>query len=372
MERFFQYIAYGEPERGKAFFLNALLFPFYLLSLIYGLVVRARISLYKWGLKEMKSLPCKVISVGNITVGGTGKTPVVEYIARQLTEKGLKVAILSRGYKGNSDGPVNVVSDGKSVLMEPGQAGDEPYMLARRLKKIPVIVGPDRYETGTYALNNFKIDALILDDAYQHIRLKRDINILLIDSERGFGNGHLFPRGPLREPLSNADRADIILLTRCRSKAETGSALILDSLKLNALPPTFKSGYEPTKMRSFRTGREEAAAILTGKKIVALSGIANPASFSALLSALGGELLHEAVFADHHAYSINDIDRVMKKAESLGADMIVTTEKDAVKIEDIDERIKVPFYYLQIGLELFGDDERFAGNILSKCGIRGT
>lgn len=361
-------MAYGQPKKGSFLFFNILLFPFYLLSLLYGLAVRIRIVLFRWGLKKTKTLPCKVISVGNITVGGTGKTPVVEYIARRLTERGLKVVILSRGYKGKSEGPVNVVSDGKSILMEPEEAGDEPFMLARRLPNVPVIVGPDRYETGTYAIKKFPVDTLILDDAYQHIKLKRDVNILLIDGERGFGNGCLFPRGPLREPVSSMDRADIVVVTKFAPEAHAMTGSLLGKRTF----PVFKSNYEPLKIKSLWTGKEEDVSALSGKKIVALSGIANPSSFSALLESLGGQLLHEEIFADHHAYSISDLEEVMSVAESLGADMVVTTEKDAVKIEEFSDRIKIPFYSLQIGLDLFGEDDRFVDTILSKCRIRET
>lgn len=374
LERFFHHIAYGGQEKGTPFFLSLLLSPLYLLSLFYGLAVNIRVSLFNKGLKESRSLPCKVISVGNITVGGTGKTPVVEYIARQLTERGLKVAILSRGYKGTAHNPVNVVSDGQTIFMEPHQAGDEPYMLAKRLRDVPVIVGADRYVTGSYGVEHFHVDVLVLDDGYQHIKVKRDVNILLVDGERGFGNGHLFPRGPLREPLSNMERADFVLVTKCKKPAQGvgASGFMPDFSKIKAKPLTFCSGYEPLNLQSFWTGNKESVSVITGKKVVTLSGIANPSSFTALIKSLGGNVLHEEAFPDHHAYSPKDLHGVMKKAENLGADMIVTTEKDAVKIEEIDERVRIPFYYLQIGLDLFGDDERFVENILSRCGIRET
>ncbi|MBI5810633.1 MAG: tetraacyldisaccharide 4'-kinase, partial [Deltaproteobacteria bacterium] len=168
----------------------------YLLSILYGASVRMRASLFAIGLIKTKRLPCRVVSIGNLTVGGSGKTPMVMHMADILQKKGRRVVILCRGYKGSAKG-VNAVSDGRTVLLGYKEAGDEPYLLARRLKGVPVVVGRDRYKSGLYAIEAFSPDVILLDDGFQHIRLARDVNILLVDSKEGFGNGHLLPRGLL-------------------------------------------------------------------------------------------------------------------------------------------------------------------------------
>ena len=200
-------------RKEKSLGTKILLLPLYLLSVPYQWAVRTRILFYNIGLLKTKRLPCPVISVGNITVGGTGKTPLVMLLARGLKERGIKIAILSRGYKRkkNSD---SLVSDGQNLFLSPEAAGDEPYLMANALKGVPILVGKDRFMTGQMALERFGVRGLLLDDGYQHLHLHRDLNILLIDSNVGFGDGHLLPRGILREPLSHLQRADLFVLTK--------------------------------------------------------------------------------------------------------------------------------------------------------------
>ena len=196
---------------------QVLLAPLGLLSFFYGWVLEARLFLFRRGIYKTHSLPCKVISVGNLTLGGTGKTPFVRLIAEMVRDRGYRTAILSRGYKGKFQGPHEIVSDGERVFMDAAKAGDEPCLLAEKLRGIPIIVGRERWVSGQFAVDRFRTEVAILDDGFQHLSLKRDLNLLLIDSASPFGNGKLFPRGVLREPLDQIARADAITLTKTRS-----------------------------------------------------------------------------------------------------------------------------------------------------------
>src|SRR3972149_9569915 len=199
-----------EGKGGNPIFSSLLL----ILSWFYGLGHRLRLALYNRGILKTKNLSIPVISIGNLTAGGTGKTPTIIMIAELLKGMGKKVAVLSRGYKGKAEGEINVVSDGDKILLNPLESGDEPYMMAARLKGIPVITGSDRYKTGKYAIEKFGTKIILLDDGYQHVQLDRNFNILLLDSNSPFGNGYLLPRGTLREPPSYINRADVIILTK--------------------------------------------------------------------------------------------------------------------------------------------------------------
>lgn len=358
LERLFDYIAY---RRDAGFFHQIFFSPLYLLSLLYGTAVKVRLALYSSGLLKAGRLECKVISVGNITVGGTGKTPTVEFISRNLQGRGFKVAILSRGYRRTGKG-IGIVSDGKEIFLGPDEAGDEPYMLARRLKNVTVLVGADRHELGRYALERFPLDVIVLDDGFQHARLKRDLDILLVDGEKGFGNGHLLPRGPLREPLSGLKRAEVVLV----NKASQESAEIVDNIMKNHLVPAlFKSNYRAEKLVSLWSGEQIDLVRLSGAKVMALSAIANPSSFLNILSSLGGEIVSEVSFPDHYSYSLKELEVVIDKARVGGADFIVTTEKDAVKLEQLEPKTDIPIYYLKIGLDMHGEEQRFMDAIIT-------
>ena len=186
-----------------------------LLSFVYALILQLRVLVYKAGLLRSFRLPCPVISVGNLTVGGTGKTPMTLYLARWFMDRGKRVVILSRGYGGSLEGTIRIVADGSTILLSPGDAGDEPYLLANSLPGVMVVIGSDRYQAGCLALERLNPDIFILDDGFQHLRLKRDLNLLLLDCEKPFGNGRTLPAGILREPVSAIERADLVIFTRC-------------------------------------------------------------------------------------------------------------------------------------------------------------
>jgi tetraacyldisaccharide 4'-kinase len=318
-------------QKEKSIGERILLYPLYLLSLPYGGAVRARSFLYSLGLLKTKKLSCPVISIGNITVGGTGKTPLVMALAKGLMSRGIFVAILSRGYKGKKTSEP-VVSDGKTILLSPEESGDEPFLMAKTCQGIPVLVGKDRFASGRIALQRFDVKGLLLDDGYQHLPLYRDINILLIDSHMGFGDDTLLPRGILREPLSHLRRANLFLLTKVEDPKDCQPL----EKKIHEIHPSgqvFHSHYEAMSLVSPMENEEELGS-LKGKKILALCGIADPDSFSSILKKCGMEIIAEAIFPDHHLYTAKDLSFIEEKGKK--ADCIVTTEKDMVKLKKLN------------------------------------
>jgi len=335
-----------------------LLFPLYLLSLPYGWAVCTRSLLYSLQLLKTRTLPCPVISVGNITAGGTGKTPLVMALAMQLMGRGISVAILSRGYKGTQTSEP-VVSDGWNLFLSPEQSGDEPFLMAQVCKGVPVLVGKDRFANGRVALRRFGMKGLLLDDGYQHLRLRRDLDILLIDSHIGFGDDHLLPRGILREPLSHLRRAHLFLLTKVED-LEASQGLEKRLREIHPGAEVFHSHYQPMSLVDSR-GKEEELDSLKGMKILALSGIANPDSFSALLRKCGTEIVSEAIFPDHHGYRPEDLSSIKEKSE--GVDWIVTTEKDMLKLQGLGAD-DLPIRALRIEMKIW-EEEAFFKRIIS-------
>ncbi|MBI5826676.1 MAG: tetraacyldisaccharide 4'-kinase [Deltaproteobacteria bacterium] len=310
----------------------------YSLSVIYGIAVRLRLLLYRAGVLRTKRVPCPVISVGNITVGGTGKTPVAIFIASLLKESGKRVAVLSRGYKRGGKS-IDTVSDGRDILLGPEMAGDEPYLIAKRLQGVPVVVGADRVGAALYAIERFSPDVIILDDGFQHIRLERDLNILLTDSINGFGR-YLLPRGILREPVEGIGRASLVM-GRGFSKPD------MELIKRFNLP-VMEYGYRPTGLIDVTGGSAKGVEALKGRKVLAFCAIANPESFFSTLEGLGAEVTDNIRFPDHHGYTQTDLDAVMGRQQ--GSQMIITTEKDAVKIEGLNVP-KAAVYALAIDVD---------------------
>jgi len=318
------YILY---RKDKSLGMRFLLFPLYLASIVYGWAVRLRTALYASNLLQAKQLLCPVISVGNITAGGTGKTPLVMALAQRLRENGIPVAILSRGYKGKRTSEL-VVSDDHGIRLSCGEAGDEPYLMAKRLIGTPVLIGKDRFFSGRIALQRFGVRGVILDDGFQRLQLRRDLNILLIDSTIGFGDGHLLPRGILREPLTHLRRADLFMLTKVGDR-EACQPLERLLKRIHPSVPVFHSRYEPLGLIG-PGGEWEEVESLDGEKVLALSGIADPSSFSSLLKKCGMKVIKQTVFPDHHRYTRSDVASLEETVE--GTDWIVTTEKDLVRL----------------------------------------
>ena len=254
-----------------------------LLAGAYEAAVRLRASMYRQGYYKVRRLPCKVISVGNITVGGTGKTPMTRYLARQIQALGRRVAIVSRGYKGAAEKNGGLVSDGKRVLMDAATAGDEPYLLAAGLRDVPVAVGRDRFAAAMRLLQAHDSEVIILDDAFQHLPLARDLNIVLLDHQRPFGNHHLLPRGPLREPLTALERGDVFILTRRDRPADPDGRQPVKGLPAR---PVLKASVQPVvaKVIPKRCGSKrfsaEARGVMAGdylnnRQALLFSGLAN-------------------------------------------------------------------------------------------------
>ncbi len=323
-----------------------------MLSKLYGCGVSLRSSLYEKGFLRAKELPCTVISIGNLTSGGTGKTPMAIKTAALVNGMGYKTAVVSRGYKGGAEKNGGIVSDGKQVLMEHEMAGDEPLMIAEKLNGVPVAVGAVRYDTGMLAVNRFSSEVIILDDGFQHIKLKRDINIVLLDCERPFGSGFLLPRGTLREPAAAVSRADAVILTRTDSVPDDVRAETMEKIR-GMVPgkPVFCAFHSPFISR----GLSERTDSLNGLKVYGFSGLADNNSFRQTLKQLGCELAGFSDFPDHHRYSDGDLEKVSRQAEEAGADCIAATEKDHVKIRRMNS---CPKDIAVIGIEIsMGDDE---------------
>lgn len=324
--------------------------PLAFFSLLYGLGIKLRSR------RQVRKshLPGFVVSLGNVTVGGTGKTPAAAMLARWALEQGYKPAILSRGYGGNRKEKILEVADGRVLRTSPAKAGDEPCLLARKLKGVPVILSRNRFDAGVLAHEKHGADFFILDDGYQHVHLHRDLDMVLIDATRPFGNMHLLPWGPLREPLENLNRADAFVITR----SDGGSALILMDFLKSRFPekPVFRSYHMPEKILFPRSWKSFRPAFLLGKKVVAFAGIAKPTYFRDTLVKLGAEVLLFKEFPDHYAFSRADIEALILSARH--ADCLMTTEKDWVRIEDLGIH-EDKLCYLTVSFELLPDGESF-------------
>jgi len=291
-----------------------------------------RLQVYRRRWAAVRRLPCRVISVGNLTLGGTGKTPIVELVARLLRREGVRVCVLSRGYGGRSQSAITVVSDGKRCLVPPEVAGDEPVLLAEHLVGLPVVVGKDRYAAGMLAIERFGVDVIVLDDGFQHVKLARDLNILLLDAVRPFGNGCVFPRGDLRERPTGIARANAIVLTHWDAEA----AMSFTALKLlQPALPLFCSQHEPVDLRALADGHILPLASLKGQRILAFCGIGTPDHFRQTLQRLEAEIVAFAAFPDHHPYTRLELDQLVLRANQHGTEILVTTEKDGVRLRGL-------------------------------------
>jgi tetraacyldisaccharide 4'-kinase len=300
------------------------------LTIPYLAVLNTRNALYKIGIVRSTRLPVKVISIGNITTGGTGKTPLVEFSVKYLSEIGKKVAILSRGYGGNNSSQENneIVNDECLALME-------------NLQDVPVLAGKDRVKNGKKAISDFGVDCVILDDGFQHFKLKRNLDIVVIDALNPFGGGKLIPRGSLREPLKNLKRADLFIISHCdQSNEQTIKSIYTTLNRINKDAPVCESIHSPVHIDNIMDGSILGLEWLKGKRIYALSAIGNPESFVYTLKGLEADVIKHNVFHDHHVYTKEEVDDVISDAQSLGAEAIVVTQKDMVKIRKMNLNIK--------------------------------
>ncbi|OGX31741.1 MAG: tetraacyldisaccharide 4'-kinase [Omnitrophica WOR_2 bacterium RIFCSPLOWO2_12_FULL_46_30] len=334
------------------------------LSCFYGLLIRILRLFYS---RAPLRFNCKVISVGNITWGGTGKTPLVECIARYLKEKGHKIAILSRGYK-RKNRPLRGAQIASSKTM-----GDEPYMLSRSLGSVPVIVDAQRARGAAWAVKGYGVEAVLLDDGFQQWRIKKDLEIVVIDAASPFGNRHMIPRGVLREPLSALRRADIFVLTKINLLSQDTSAL-RDFLRLmNPQAEIFESAYEPMGFYLVSSaGRDDSQPgrgallnvdALRGKTVTLVSGIANPDSFEHLIRRLGIGIGLSFQFPDHYAYQEPLMEDIVKKSRAQNIDTIVTTEKDSVRMPAKTSGAQISIFALRIELKITNNEKEFFNRI---------
>ena len=353
-------------------------------SRFYRRAVQFRLWMYDNRVIRNRAIGCLVVSIGNVTCGGTGKTPVVEVFARTLSQKGRRVAVLSRGYRSRDRGlwtklrekfsskkmevPPRVVSDGKNLLLNSVTAGDEPFMLASNLKNVVVLVDKDRVKSGLYAIEEFGTDTLILDDGFQYLNLKAHINILLVDSTSPFDNHHVLPRGLLREPIRNIRRADYIFLTKSDGSRRLRH-LKAFLRRQNHLAEIIECCHKPQYLEDvFQRGERLPLEYLKGKKVASISAIANPDSFNAFLSELGGNIVEEIHFADHHRYRQQELIDFINKAKTAGAEVIMTTEKDAVRMPRLDRR-DLPILFLRVQIDILSGQENFDQCISRICFI---
>ncbi len=367
-----------EQRRGKrAALMRAALFA---LSKLFQVAVKTRRFLYNVRILRDTTLGVQVIAIGNLTVGGTGKTPVVEKFARELRDQGRTLAILSRGYRSKPPPlakrlidrfffrqdrtPPRVVSDGKSLLLDSETAGDEPYMLASNLKDVIVLVDKDRVKSGRYAIEKFGCDTLLLDDGFQYWKLRgRRMDVVLIDYQQPFGNEQMLPRGTLREPPSHLARASTVFITKSDGKT---AALRQRIAQFNPSAGIIECVHHPLYLEDVFTGERHGLERLENRPIASLSGIAQPESFEQSLIKLGGELVYSKRFADHHRFSQQEVLNVINRSKKRQAQAIITTQKDAVRFPKIDRR-DLPIYFMRVEIKILSGAKDFHDCVQKIC-----
>jgi tetraacyldisaccharide 4'-kinase len=367
-----------EQRRGKrAVLVRGLLYG---MSRVFLLAVKGRQFLYDARILRDRTLGVQVIAIGNLTVGGTGKTPVVEKFARELKDQGRTVAILSRGYRSKPTPLMRrlvdrllmrqeatlprVVSDGRSLLLDSEMAGDEPFMLASNLKDVVVLVDKDRVKSGRYAIEKFGCDTLLLDDGFQYWKLRgRRMDIVLIDRQQPFGNEQLLPRGTLREPASHLARASTIFITK--SDGDTGG-LRRRIARYNPEAGIIECVHEPLYFEDVFTGERQGLELIRGRRVASLSGIAQPESFEQSLTRLGGELVYAKRFADHHRFTQQEVLNVINRSKKRQAGMILTTQKDAVRFPKLDRR-DLPIYFMRVEIRILSGAKDFQDCVRQIC-----
>jgi tetraacyldisaccharide 4'-kinase len=339
--------------------LQAGLAPLWLASQCYRGLARAHVACYTWGVRRRHRLPCAVVSIGNLTLGGTGKTPLTMWVARWYQQQGWRVAILSRGYGARPAARLGVVSSGQGPLLDWQAAGDEPFLLASSLPGVPVLIGKDRYHTGHYAYEQFGTEIVILDDGFQHHALQRDLDIVLIDASNPFGPGTLFPRGILREPLRALRRAHAIVLTRVEMATEALPTLCQRIRQWNQQQPIYRMATVVEALHQRDTHSVVDLGALRQRRGVAFVGIGNPQAFVSTLIQLGAEVVTLFVFPDHHPYTQEDWQTIVATVNKQRATYVVTTEKDAVRLAP-SWHTSVPLYTLRIGVTFAASDPPFS------------
>lgn len=339
--------------------------------MIYDAIIRARNALYEKGIFKSFSLGVPTVSVGNITVGGTGKTPLVALVAEILAANGEKVCILSRGYGRENPKKRVLVSDGEKILADVQTAGDEPFELAQTLlEKAVVVADADRVSAGNWARLKFAVTAFVLDDAFQHLRVRRDINIVTIDATNPFGNGRLLPSGILREPLENLKRADAIVVTRANLTKDI-SKLKARIKEFNPLCPIFVTENKTSNfidLKNFHVETQIENGLKSeiqnqNPKILAFCALGNPDNFFAQLKRENFNIVAIEKFPDHHFYTQKDVLKLEMKARKANAEILLTTAKDAVKLKNLE--FNLPCFVVESKM-MFESEKDFRGWLILK------
>ena len=360
------------------------------LSWIYRVIILLRLWLFRNRILRERHLGCMVVSIGNITVGGTGKTPVVEMFAKALNKGGRKVAILTRGYKSERPPtpslwqrvrgqfgriflgrkivppPPRIVSDGTSTvpLLDSLKAGDEPFMLAQNLQGVAIVVDKNRVNGGRHALREFGVDTLLLDDGLQYLRLRHRLDIVLVDKQSPFGNERMLPRGFLREPPRSLRRASYIFITKC--DGSSNEELINRIRRYNRTAEIIECHHRPLHLTHLITRERLPLEYLLGKDIATISGIAKPESFEGGLEKLGANLRFSRHYADHHRFTEEEMNDFILKADDRGVDFIVTTEKDSVRFPNLPHLL-LPVYFLRVEIEILTGQESWESCVERIC-----
>ena len=338
------------------------------LSYVYGFGARVNLWLYEAGILTTRKLDCCVISIGNITVGGTGKTPTAQRVAMMIKNMGYRVVILNRGYRSHWNKPLGVVSDGEKIYMTSYEAGDEAYLMAKMMPGVPVVIGKNRDVTGSYAVEKLQAEVIIMDDGYQHWQLKRDLDIVLVDTLNMFGNGCLLPRGILREPLNHLDRADMFLFTKSDQSSQLTRTSLTDNIRrYNTEAPIVECIHhakEFVEIADWYKGIQQnrlPLEDLRGKRVMVFSAIGNPSSFEQNVSGCGLEIVEAIRYPDHHDYGMLEMQYIGERASELNADALITTGKDAVKIptEFIYFNRDIPLYVMNMDIMVTRNEEIF-------------
>jgi tetraacyldisaccharide 4'-kinase len=343
--------------------LSPTLIPLAGLSSLYGLAVGIRTRFYEK--RRKKELPGFVLSIGNLTVGGTGKTPAAAMIADWALREGYRPAILSRGYGSRHRGRTLEISDGQRLLCTPAEAGDEPCLLTKNLPGVPVVLSKARHDAGLLARERHGSNFFILDDGFQHMVLRRDLDLVLLDATSPFGNMHLLPRGPLREPVDHLKRADAFVLTRA-GHGNTTLILMNYLRKKFGGKPAFQSEHVPERLVLPNLNRSHDPSFLGGKRIVAFAGIARPEAFRDTLLTLGAEVAHFRSFRDHHLFLGSEFQELVAERRRLNADLLLTTEKDFVRLRQFAP-METLLAYLTIRFRIVSGAEGFFDMIRGKA-----
>ncbi len=332
---------------------------------LYGLIIRFRLWRYRQGWLPITRLPCRVLCVGNLTVGGTGKTPIVIFLAQRLLAKGQRVAILSRGYKRTSRVSHLLVSDGSRIVAGPSESGDEPFLMAQRCPQAIVAVGADRTALGRWVLERYPIDCIVLDDGFQHRALHRDVDLVLLDATDAEGLDALLPAGRLREPLRELDRASAVMITRADSRSDVEA--IRGRLRAVGFPSedAIEVVFRPESFLAIVSKEQQPIGWGRAKKTWLVSGIGNSRSFRQSAESIGIEILGETVFEDHHWYCDDEVRKIRADVQANGGEMVLTTEKDAGKLFPF-LRPSDPWWTLRLGTEIVRGEERLHRLVLGE------